>query len=462
MNTYTYQDFEKSEDWAKFVLSAISAHKNSDDYKTAVTADLYDAQKNKTINEYVKFMFTLSGSKVEDYTASNNKLASNFFNRLNTQRCLYSLGNGVSFLQPDEPQEEGDKTKEKLGKHFDHRIKEAAYYALIHKVSFVFWNYDHIHYFKFTEFVPLWDEDDGSLKAGIRFWRIADNKPMTAVLYTADGYIKYHEEGSKLIPETEKLVAYKSTMAYVPIDGESTVVGEENYGTLPIVPMWASRLKQSTLIGMQQSIDSYDLIKSGFANDMTDCSMIYWLVENYGGMEDEDLARLRDRMKLTHFLPADTSQGGKITPYTQEVPYQARDSYLTLIRNGLYEDFGALDVHTVAAGATNDHIDAAYQPMDENAADFEYWVGECIEQICTLAGVDDTPVFKRNRISNQLEQVQMVAQEAQWLNQQTILKKLPNISAEEVIAIMKSVDEEDADRVQLGTEGLVDQPLIEE
>ncbi|MBR1445487.1 MAG: phage portal protein [Alloprevotella sp.] len=447
MDSYTFQDFEKAADKRHFITSAIGAHEASQLYKTAVLADVYDHQRNVTIENYVQTVFTLTGNPVEDFTASNNKIASNFFNRLNTQRVMYSLGNGVSFVQPDEAGV--DETKEKMGENFDHRIKEAAYYACIHGESYVFWNLDRVHVFKVTEFVPLWDEHDGTLRGGIRHWRLASNKPMTAVLYEEDGYTTYRTPdggGSELV-EVEEKRAYKTQYSYVPADGTAEVIGEENYGRLPIVPMWASRLKQSTLIGMRSSIDSYDLIRSGFANDLTDCSQIYWIVANAGGMSDQDLARFRDRLKITHIANVDTDSGAGAVPYTQEIPYQARDAYLTLIRNGLYEDFGGLDVHTVAAGATNDHIDAAYQPMDENADDFEFWVGSCIKQLLALQGIEDSPVFKRSKVSNVKEQVETVVMEAQWLDAATVLRKLPNITPQEAQAIIEGSDMEDMSRL---------------
>ena len=101
----------------------------------------------------------------------------------------------------------------------------------------------------------------------------------------------------------------------------------------------------------------------------------------------------------------------------------------------------------MAAGATNDHIDAAYQPMDEEASDFEFQVSEFIQQLLKLMGIEDQPVFKRTRISNQKEQVDMVVAEAQWLDQETILKKLPNISPGEVQAILDRLEDEDEERM---------------
>lgn len=439
----TFQDFEeykKRGDVAGFIRMAIQEHRASPMFADAITADAYDHQRNVTINEYVQKIFTIAGEPIEDFTASNNKIASNFFHRLNTQRCTYSLGNGVSF--------QNESVKEKLGADFDTKLWDLGYKALIHGVSFGFWNVDKLYVFPLTEFVPLWDEYDGTLKAGIRYWRLAPDKPTTAILYEIDGYTRYKSisDESLAFKMEQEQKPYKTKIAYTEIGG-SEVIGVENYSSLPIVPLWGSKLHQSTLIGMREAIDSYDLIRSGFANDLTDCSQIYWIVSNCGAMEDADLARFRDRLKINHVASADE---GEVNPYTQEIPYAARKQYLDDIRAGIYEDFGGLDVHTIAAGATNDHIDAAYQPLDENADDFEYNVIEFIRQVLALVGVDAMPIFKRNRISNQKEQTEMVLQAAQYLDEETVIGKLPFITPDEIKTILRKKDAEDVDRMTRG------------
>lgn len=440
IGSITYQDFLKEGPEPDTVERIINLHSQSDMVRTARIADQYDHHKNPTINNYVKTIMTLSGMPVEDFTASNNKIASNFFHRLNTQRCMYSLGNGISFV-------DDDTTKEELGIYFDRDIQNAAYYALIHGVSFCFWNMDRLNIFPLTEFAPLWDEFDGTLKAGVRYWRLENGRPMQAVLYEIDGYTRYSGvENSSSLQVVQDKRPYKEVVSYSQVDG-AEIVGGENYSSLPIVPMWGSKLKQSTLIGMREAIDSYDLIRSGFANDLTDVSQVYWLIKNAGGMTDADVAQFRDRLKITHIGAVYDSDEADIEPYSQEIPYQARKEYLDSIRAGIYEDFGGLDVHTIAAGATNDHIDAAYQPMDEEADDFEYQVADCIMQICRLQGIDAIPEFKRNRISNQYEIVQMVAMEAQWLDQATILSKLPNLTPDEVKAVLDNAESEEYGRL---------------
>jgi hypothetical protein len=442
----TFQDFNASVNKRQFIIDAISSWKQTSMYRTARDADAYDAQRNTTINTYVQRIWTRTGNSAVDFTAANNKIASNLFHRLNTQRCMYSLGGGVTFVDPsgsDATDKSGiDTTKELLGgATFDHDLRTAAYDALIHGVSFCFWNRTRMHVFPVTEFVPLWDEYDGTLKAGIRFWRVDRECPMSVVLYELDGYTKFEttDETDTDLVMVEHKHAYITTTQWTDADEAPEVIGEQNYSSLPIVPMWGSRLRQSTLVGMKQAIDSYDLIRSGFANDLTDCAQIYWILENYGGMSDEDLDKFRDQLKLMHIANVNTGDDGKVTPYTQEVPYQARQTYLDAMRAGIYEDFGGLDVANISAAAkTATEINAAYQPLDENADDFEFQVAEAVQQLLTLLGIEDMPIFKRNRISNQLEQVQMVMLEAPYLDDATILSKLPNIAPEEVAGIIEA------------------------
>lgn len=440
----TFQDFEEAQDKRSFILSAIMKHKSSEDYQIAKDADEYDAQKNVTINNYLQVMYTMSGSPVVDFTASNAKIASNFYHRMLVQRTTYLLGNGVVFND--------EKTKEKLGDDFDRVIFDLTTKALKHKVAYGFWNFDRLIPFKFTEFVPLCDEETSVLRAGIRFWQLSDEKPMYIVLYEEDGYTKYRkgkEGDTEILTEVQPKKKYIQEVSYTEADGE-TVTGEFNYTSLPIIPLWGNKLHQSTLIGTREAIDSYDLVRSGFANDLSDVAQIYWIVENAGGMEEDDLARFRDRLKINHIAAATTQDGASIRPYTQDIPYNARRAFLEDIKAQIYEDFGALDVHQVSAASTNDHLQAAYQSIDEEADDLEYQVSLFITQLLDLVGIeDDYPTYKRNRIANQKEQTDMVLSAADYLDEETVLKHLPFITVDEVQDILEKKQEETEARLQM-------------
>ena len=444
----TYQDYleaVKAGSVLDFITDAITEYRSSNEYQIACDADEYEKENNITIMEFMRWICTPEGEKAVDFTAANNQIASNFLHRLVTQRVAYSLGNGVSFANATKEYngkewKVNDKTKEALGKKFDNVLYSAGCYARLHRVSYLFWNLDHVDLFKATEFCPLFDENNGGLGAGIRFWSLDwSKKPVTVVFYEPDGYTKYRTRkgstGLDLV-EIEKKRAYKQQIAHNNVDPDE-VIGESNYSAIPIIPFWGSKHKQSDLVGMRSKIDAYDLVKSGFANDLEDCAQIYWIIGNAIGMTEDDLSKFRDRMKLQHIVAADTDNTS-ITPYTQEIPTQARAVLLESLRSQLYEDYGGLDVLSFAGGKskTATEIEAAYQPMDEEADDFEYQCIEAISGILDILGIDDMPIFQRNRVSNRMEQTQMVMMAANYLDDETVIRKLPFITPDEVDAIL--------------------------
>lgn len=443
----TWQDYQEAPDKIEFIRRAINQFRNSPEYLTAIDADLYERQQNTTINRFVKWFYSASGRRVADTTSSNNHIASNFFHILNRDRCTYSLGNGVTFAGDRDGKTD---TKGKLGKDFDTVLYRAAFDALEQGTSFLFWNYDSVYEFRFTEFCPLVDEETGALRGGIRFWSLDwAKKPVQVRMYTEDGITKYRtREGSVGLDlvETEPLKPYKVKIAKSEADGEE-IIGGSNYPSLPIVPLYGNRKKQSTLIGLKEGIDAYDLINSGFANDLEDCAEAYWIISDAMAMQPDDIQRFREQLKFFHMAVADSET--PVTPYTQPIPTEARMKFLESIRLQLYRDFSVLDVSTISATAkTATEIEAAYQPMDAEADDFEYQIIDAVRKLLALQGIDDVPTFKRNRVVNQSEQTQMVMLAAQYLDAETILRKVPFVDVDEIPGILARTDAEDLARFE--------------
>ena len=154
-------------------------------------------------------------------------------------------------------------------------------------------------------------------------------------------------------------------------------------------------------------------------------------------------------MKINHIATVTTQDGANVKPYVQDIPYVARQTFLNDIKAQIYEDFGALDVHMVNANSTNDHLEAAYQPLDEEADDLEFQVTKFIQQLLKLVDIkDEYPTYKRNRISNMAQQTSMVLSASDYLDNETILKHLPFITVDEVQEIIKKKEEEGIQRIQ--------------
>ena len=443
----TYQDLleviENEEQLKQFIMLAINDHKGSEQYRWAKIGSEYDRQENTTITSYRKLLYTLSGVAIPDNYSANHKLPSNFYNRFNVQENQYLLGNGANF--------ESDETKLRLGtkkKAFDTQLQKLGKIALTQGEAFGFYNMDHVDIFEFLEFVPLYDEEDGSLKAGIRFWQIDETKPLRATLYELDGYTEYikRKTDSDLVIFKEKR-PYILKTRYSEADGKEIYDGE-NYPGFPIVPLWGNQDHTCKIKAWQAKIDCYDLIESGFANDVDDASLIYWTISNAGGMDEVDLAKFLEQMKRVKAAVVD-SDGAQAEAHTIDVPVTARETYLRLLEKDLYKDAMALDTEAIASGNTvATAIRAAYEPLNSKTDDYEYCIIEFIQGILELAGIEDNPTFKRSKIINQTEETNMVLAAAQYLDDETILKHLPFLSIDEIPEILDRKLSEEAARFE--------------
>ena len=230
-------------------------------------------------------------------------------------------------------------------------------------------------------------------------------------------------------------------------DGVQIMDGQ-NYPSFPIVPLWGNLEHQCFLTGIKSQIDAYDLIKSGFANDLDDASVIYWTIQNAGGMDDIDLVKFIEHMKTVRAaVVGDGDDGARAEAHTIEVPYQSRETYLSRLENDLYNDAMALNTKIIAAGnVTATQIKAAYEPLNEKTDEFEYCVIDFIDAVLALIGLEDTVTFKRSQISNVAEETNLILSAAQYLDEETVLRKLPFLNPDEVEEIMKRKSAEDIDK----------------
>ena len=452
INILTYNDLleigENERDRMEFVLDAIREHKGSDLYKTACDAELYYKHQNPTIMRFQKFVYNQFGQKVPDIWSPNNKIASNWYNYFTTQAVSYLLGNGVTFGKKEQ-------TKDKLGKDFDKKVQDVAIHAKNGGVAFGFWNYDHLEVFKLTEFVPLYDEDDGGLKAGIRFWQIDDSKPLRATLYELDGYTDYIKRNGEDVAVLHDKMAYTQIVRKNDIEGETILDGAPPAG-FPIVPLWNVN-RQSDIVGNRGTIDAYDLMVSGLINNVSDGEFIYWILKNCGGMSELDDAKFIEQLKLTHVAHANgDDDGASVEAHNVNVEFQATAEALDRLTEQLYTDFMALKVQDVSAGSvTATQIQAAYEPINQKTDQFEYQVTEFINGILALAGIEDEPTYTRSQMSNQSETLEMVLQAAEYLDEEYVTTKILTLlgDADKAKEVLKRKDAEASDRYkQMETE----------
>lgn len=442
----TYQDLKEAVaggNIGEFLRDAVNMHRGTAAYKNAVAGMAYYNKHNLTIEQMQKTLFTLSGNRTPDIWSSDYRLKSLMFRRLITQEVGYVLGNGVSM---DE--------KERLGTGFDNKLQTAAKLALAQGKAFGFWNLDHLEVFSFADtagnpgFVPLFDESTGEMMAGIRYWyRDTGRKAVfRATLYEPNGVSEWSAIGSGC----PSILAAKRGYIRRELRDDFGVVDQcdENYTRLPIAILYGNDTHESELVGLRESIDCYDFVKSGFANQIDEAG-VYWLLHNTGAMNDPDLAKFIQRMRSVRAAVVDDADGTAADAHTVDVPVEARKTMLDILRRDLYEDAQMLDVSTISsAEKTATEISAAYQPQDNKCSDFEYFLIDFIQQICAIAGIQNPqPQFTWNKVINQLEETNMVLAAAEFLDDETLLRHLPWLLPEEIPDILKRRDEADLKRM---------------
>jgi hypothetical protein len=451
----TYQKYLEAVEQGRlleFLVSAIGVYQASDVWRNAKLGDDYMRQQNTTISKYRKWLRDNVGRIIEDDTSPNYKCANAYYKQNVIQLVQYLCSNGVTFTD--------ENTKDALGgSAFDNKLSRIVRYAAAEGVAYGFYNNGTVEWFRALEFIPLFDEETGRLRAGIRFWRLSAKHPLRITLFTEDGFQDFiRREDADLEPMGE-MQPYKLNLTYVQGYDETAIAEGENYPELPIVPCYANYERQAEIVGKQEHIDCYDLIESGFCDDIDQATFVYWILNNAGGMDDIDLAEFRRRVHETHVVKTDDDSTA--TAQTLDIPSSAREALLVRLEQDIYNDAMALNPRDIASGnVTATAINAAYQRLDNRADELEYCVIEFVQGLLRLVGIDDTPKFKRNKLTNMEEETAMVLSAATVLDHQTILEHLPFITPEEIPIILDRTAEQQMsmlDDAQEGGDSVVNQ-----
>ena len=419
---YTYNDLQKctnESDKIAFILSAIADHESSDMFKIGEDAGLFYRGTDRDLEEIQQVVYDREGNAYNS-EKSNHKIVSNLFFIFCTQLVDYQLGNGVIFDNP--------KVKEQLGgSAFDYDVQQTLSYAYCDGEGYAYVGDNGITPLCFAckqhgdepLLVPLKDEDDGAIKAAIRYWRLTPDHPLRVTLYEIDGVTEYKEIEGELTVLTPKK-AYKQRTISNDAEGITETIGEIP-ASFPIVPLKYIN-GQSELVGKKSTLFAYDVVYSGLVNGV-DMNTVYWIIKNADGMSKrDDLNFVADIIRSqTIHEPEDV----EIRKEEVHSDYQAFESVLAVLRDKLFTDFMAVDVERKLAGnVTTVEIKAAYQNLNLKCDIIERYLSKFIRGILKVKGIDENEPFhfKRPNDINTSEFVTMLMQIAPILGEDTALK----------------------------------------
>lgn len=447
---YTYDDFTKATDKLSFIQMVITDFKSSSFYLDAETAKAYYKGDNQNIMQRKAVFYGKDKCLQEDVTKANNQIPNGFYSKIVKQANGYLLANGVNLDK---------EIKDNLGKKLDIKVQRAGLTSQIQGCAwaycFIGVNGFNIDIWKGQEFIPLYDERTGMLRAGIRFWQIASNKPIMVTLYEEDGYSEF-----EINNKTNKTSITKDKQAYIIVRKtdalEEAVIGENNWSTLPVVPLFSNDDKVSTLNNtIKNLIDLYDIVESDFGNNLEDSQDVFWVIKNYSGQKIDKF--LED---LKYYKSIKVNGDGDAKPVTTEVPYQARKEALQIIKENIYDFAMALDMNTIRGGsnATTTEIDAAFYDLDMKTNEFENNVVDFIEGIIELYQEysgntrEYTIGFTRDKLVNKKESIEMIYAAREDLDRETTLEiVLPYLGLDisKIPDILDKIDIESVNRAEV-------------
>ena len=415
----TYNDLlacgEREDLRIDFIGRAIAERKGSLDYRTAERAMAYYNGENPDIAAYEKYIYDLKGVAHRDLVSPNSKIRNGYYPLIIDEAVSHLLANGVGF--------EHEQDKEKLGVDFDDKIKSIYREALICGVGYGFYDGEKTIRIPYLQFAPILDDYTGRLRAGIYWTQIDKNKPLTVYLYEQDGFTIYiQENGEQMQVAVDK---QKYVVDYLENEAEGQYYTENASSSyLPIYPLY-NLTGKSNIIGSLEILIALDLMASQLVNNVSSSELVYWVLKNYGGMDDIADANFIINLVKSHVIHVDDD--GSAEPHQLEVAFEANDAAYARLKAMLFENLRGVNHEVMDAGnLTATAINSAYSRLRNFSGLIESNLFEFIRGLLRIAGIDETETFtvEYNETINTTEAINNTIASAQWLGDTATTERL--------------------------------------
>lgn len=365
------------------------------------------------------------GSSINPF-ASNHKIPSGFLKKIIDQKVSYVLGNGIIFNQKFK------KDKDVLDRYvketFDEFVMEVGTEASKKGEAWIL-AYKEKNQTKFKliqtqELNPKFDEY-GDLVEMVRSY--GDEEYFYKDVYNSDSIVRLKRKASDKEYKQYDEIGHYTQMKM--IGGVIEGVIEHSFGRVPFIRLKNNPEELSDLFPIKALIDVYDIIYSDFANNIDDMQDAFLTLKGYSG-DSKNIQEFMKQLKQLKAIPV--GEDGDVGVNQLQIPVEARDVFLKLLRQEIYDTAMAVDVKNIGGGSlTNVHIKAMFADLDMKANKFESEVRKFIYRVIDF--IDSTDgvkiakeiTFNRSIIMNRNEYIESVVKLMGILSQRTILELLP-------------------------------------
>lgn len=391
---------------------------------------------------------------------ADNRVSHNFHQLITDEKTAYMFTNPVLFDIGDKKQNQ--KIKEVLGDDFKSESAYLCTNATNNKVAWLhYWIEDGQFLYSVVETEQCLPIFNGKLKKKLigfyRYYPILEEnengtiKEFVIFEYWDDKHCEQYKFRGNL---SGTGLTYLSA-EYNEFDHDLEEV--------PFIEFKNNRNMISDLKKYKDLIDIYDKVMSGYANDLEDIQQLIYILENYGGENlKEFLGELKRYKTIKTETGADGKTSGGLRTLSIEIPVEARNSILEILKKQIYESGQALQQDNEDFGnASGVALKFFYRKLELKAGltqiEFEKGFAKLVRVIMKFLKVTDwktkpiTQTWTRNMISNDLENAQIANESKanETISDETIAKNHPWVeNPEEEMKKLKQQKEETQKRQQ--------------
>lgn len=391
--------------------------------------------------------YLIDGTELIDENAANNRVPNPFHQELNDQKAEYILSNQVSIT-----------SKNEAIKRLIPNFTTDYFYDMLHDLCINASNkgIEWVHYFvnnqgefDFTiipaeEIVPDYDSSfRGGLLSILRYYKsdkIVDENGRFTTITKAEIWdekeVEYFIEDDKgnFIRDPEQPINPKPHWVLKQKAGEQILsTMNKSFGVPPFIKLKNNSNESTDLRRIKALIDVYDLIFSGFANNIEDIQDAIWNLKEFEGTDLKEFMT-----NLRKFKAIKTSGTGGVEPHTLEIPVDAKNKLLEIIERNIYRFGRGVDMsdQNFAGDQSGVAIQYKYSRLDMKANALIKNLKKLIRELFKVWATFEDPNFKmddkdleitfsKSMLTNIKEQIENCTNSKGIISDETVLENHP-------------------------------------
>ena len=391
--------------------------------KDAITVGK-DYYHNKTL---IKETGVVPKTKSNVLRNADNRIAHNFHQLLVDEKVAYMFTYPI-LIDVDDNEAINERVDDTLGQEFVRKMKDLGVEASNTGCGWLHYWANEKNEFKYEkveseQIIPFYSDDlERELIEVLRTYKVVEyDDNLTAIEFIVV------EDWTK---DTFDQYKFRYT-----IDGqdESQLKGiRHNFGRVPFIPFANNSDETSDLIKYKDLVDLYDRVVSGYANDIEDIQEVIWVITNSDGKSGDFL---KDVKKYKTVFLEDEGDGAKgdVRTLSVEIPVEARNSLLELLKKQIYESGQGLQQDNENFGnASGVALKFFYRKLELKAGlletEFRESINKLVEAILDFYHLPHkkiSQVWSRNMIASDLETSQIATQSVGIIPEKLILQNHP-------------------------------------